>query len=81
MTTYMGGMGWEMGGEFSREGTYVYLWLIHVDIRQGSTQYCNAIIFQLKKEKKSQHICIIANEKLLYNTESSNLVLCDNLEV
>ena len=23
--------GWEMGGRFKREGTYVYLWLIHAD--------------------------------------------------
>ena len=25
-----GGMGWEMGGRFKKEGIYVYLWLIHV---------------------------------------------------
>ena len=25
-------MGREMGGKFKREGTYVYLWLIHVEI-------------------------------------------------
>ena len=24
-------MRWEVGGRFKREGTYVYLWLIHVD--------------------------------------------------
>ena len=29
-----GGMGREMGGRFKREGTYVYLWLIHVDVWQ-----------------------------------------------
>ena len=23
---------WEMGGRLKREGTYIYLWLIHVDI-------------------------------------------------
>ena len=23
---------WEVGGMFTREGTYVYLWLIHVDV-------------------------------------------------
>ena len=28
--------------------TYVYLWLIHVDIWQTSTQYCKAITLQLK---------------------------------
>ena len=25
-------MGWEAGERFKKEGTYVYLWLIHVDI-------------------------------------------------
>ena len=29
--------GWEMGGTFRREGTYVYLWLIHVDVWQKPT--------------------------------------------
>ena len=23
---------WEMGGRFKREGIYVYLWLIHVEV-------------------------------------------------
>ena len=32
VSTYRGGMGWEMGGSFKREGTYVYLWLIHVQV-------------------------------------------------
>ena len=27
-----GEMGWEMGGNFKREGAYVYLWLIHVEV-------------------------------------------------
>ena len=27
-----GGMGKEIGGSFKREGTYVYLWLIHVEV-------------------------------------------------
>ena len=27
---------------------YVYLWLIHVDVWQKPTQYCKAIILQLK---------------------------------
>ena len=41
VTTYVGGMGWEVGGTVKREGTYVYLWLIHVDIWQKPTQYFN----------------------------------------
>ena len=41
--------GWDgVGGTFKREGTYVYLWLINVDIRQKPTHYCKAIILQLK---------------------------------
>ena len=44
-------MGWEVGGMFKREGTCVYLWLIHVDVRQKLTQYCKAIILQLKIDK------------------------------
>jgi hypothetical protein len=37
-----------MGGRFRREGTYVYLWLIHLDICQKLTKVCKAIILQLK---------------------------------
>ena len=44
-------MGWEEAGRLKREGTYVYLGLIHVDIWQKPTQYCKAIIFQLKINK------------------------------
>ena len=40
-----------MGGRFKREGTYIYLWLIHVDVWQKSTQYCKAIILHLKVNK------------------------------
>ena len=36
------------GREFQEEGTYVYLWLIHVDVWQKPTQYYKAIILQLK---------------------------------
>ena len=37
------------GGErvFRREGTHVYLWLIHVDVWQKLSQYCKVIILQL----------------------------------
>ena len=41
---------------FKREGTYVYQWLILVDVRQKPTQYCKAIIFQLKINKT----CLLA---------------------
>ena len=49
-----GGMGWEVGGGYKREGTYVYLWLIHVDAWQKPTQYCKAIVLQLKINKKEK---------------------------
>jgi len=29
-------------------GTHVYLWVIHVDVRQNPSQYCKVIIFQSK---------------------------------
>ena len=31
--------------------TYVYLWLTHIDVWQKPTQYCKAIILQLKINK------------------------------
>ena len=48
VSTQSGGMGTEMGGRFKREGIYVYLWLIHVDVWQKTTKFCKAIILQLK---------------------------------
>ena len=32
VSTWRGGMGREMGGRVKREGTHVYLWLIHLDV-------------------------------------------------
>ena len=43
-----------MGRRFKREGTYVYLWLIHIEVWQKTTKFCKAIILQLKKKKKSE---------------------------
>ena len=37
-----------MRRKFKREGTYVYLWLIHVDVWQKPKQYYKAIILQLR---------------------------------
>ena len=48
VTTQRDGMGRETGGRFKREGTYVYLWLIHANVWQKPTQFCKAIILQLK---------------------------------
>ena len=41
----------EVGGRLKRDGTYVYLWMIHVDAWQKPTQYYKAIILQLKINK------------------------------
>ena len=46
-------MGRKMGGRSRREGTWVYLWLILVDVCQKTTKFCKAIILQLKKKKKT----------------------------
>ena len=32
VSPWRGGMGREMGGRFKREGIYVYLWLIHIEV-------------------------------------------------
>ena len=46
------GVGWgrEMGGRVKREGTFVYLWLIHVEVGQKTTKFCKAIILQFKSK-------------------------------
>ena len=44
-------MGKEVRGRLKKEGTYVSLWLIHVDVWQIPTWYCRAIILQLKINK------------------------------
>ena len=36
LTTQSGELGWEVGRSF-KEGTYVHLWLIHVDVWQKPT--------------------------------------------
>ena len=37
-----------MKRRFKTEWTYIYLWLVHVNVWQKPTQYCKAIILQLK---------------------------------
>ena len=44
-------MGRQMGGRFKRERSYVYLWLIHVEVWQKTTKFYKAIILQLKNKK------------------------------
>ena len=42
------------GRKFKTGELCVYLWLIHVDVWQKLTQYCKAIILQLKNKIKKQ---------------------------
>ena len=89
VTTQRGGMGWEVGGNLQREGTYVYPWLMHFDIWQKPTQYCKAFfIFQLKitflknsfpgKERESLQgkKMNIARDHVLGNTFKTMLCAC-----
>ena len=63
---------WEGGSE----GTCVYLWLIHVDLWQRPTQYCKAIILQLKvnrlKKKKEMSKLRWWNEGEIYPLKRNN---------
>ena len=55
-------MGKERGGRFKREETYVYPWLIHVDVWQKPLQYRNYPPIKNKKflnDKKSKGILLI----------------------
>ena len=45
VTTYRE-VGWEEERSFKTEEIYSYLWLIHVDIWQKPTQYCDTMILQ-----------------------------------
>ena len=47
-------MGLEVGGRFEREGTYVYLWLICVNVWRKATQFCKEIVLQLKNKFKQR---------------------------
>ena len=59
ITTWRGGTGWEGGGSFKWEGTYAYLWLIHVDVWQKPNQYYKATILQLKMNKMLKNLLSI----------------------
>ena len=64
-------MGREMGGRFRREGIYVYLWLIHVEVWQKTAKVCKAIILQLKKK---QHLPVFVVQSL------SPVWLCNSMD-
>jgi len=39
---------YRVGRTFKKKRTYIYLWVIHVDVWQKLNQYCKTIILQLK---------------------------------
>ena len=43
-------MGWEAGGRLKREGAYICLWLVHVDVWLKPTQYCRVIYLAIKND-------------------------------
>ena len=60
-------MGWGVGGGRFKK-TYIYLWLIHIVVWQKPTQYCKAIILQLKinfKTEKLTRLTIIKEIKIV----------------
>ena len=57
-------MGWEV--RFKREGTYAYLWLIHVDVWQKQSQYCKIIILQLKIKLRKRKGCDTNHRDILF---------------
>ena len=73
----------EVGGRFKREGTYAYIWLIHVDVWKKPVPYCKTIVPQLKTNKKFKknngkeckkeciYICICITESLCCRAEIS----------
>ena len=55
VTTERGGGRWEVGGRFKKEGMYVYLWLMHVNVWQKPARYCKAFILQLERNLKKRN--------------------------
>ena len=51
----LGGWDGKGDGREVQEGTFVYLWLIHV-VWQKTTKFCKAIILQLKKKGRDQFV-------------------------
>ena len=87
VTTYRSGMGWDGvgGGRKVLEGGDTYLWLIHVVVWQKPTQYCKAIILQLKLSKfkkkmcRRASMCFLRHDPLItFFTCFIGLVLCFN---
>ena len=57
--------GIKIAGRFKREGMYVYLWLILIDVCQKTTKFCKAIILQLKKKRLLGEISTISDMQMI----------------
>ena len=73
VTTQRGGMGWELGGKFTSEGSYVYLWLTHADVWEEPAQYCKAIILQLEINFKNPSSSAGAQVQSLVEEQRSHM--------
>ena len=58
---------------FKREGIYVNLWLIHVEVWQKTTKFCKAIILQ--KNKKKNEYTEELHKKDLHDSDNHSGVL------
>ena len=67
-------MGWKVGGSFRRDRTYVYLWLIHVDIWWKPSQYCKAIILRLKINKLKEKTNALKETLIFRDSISQDLM-------
>ena len=56
--------GTEMGVWSRREGTWVYVWLVLIDVRQKTTKFSKAIILQFKKNLKKRKWGEMSEEKI-----------------
>ena len=71
--------GWDgvRRGRLQKEGTYVYLRLIHIVVWQKPTQYCKAIILQLNNkffQKKKK--CVMEARETDSESQRRNPITC-----
>ena len=74
------------GGRARMEGTYVNLWLIHIDVWQKPTQYCKTTVFRLKiiffKKWRQRERCEVFSLPACMCAQwpQSCLTLCDPMD-
>ena len=56
-------MGRGRGGRFRREGTWVYLWLILIDVWQKTTKFYKANTLQFKKVGEKTNLWVLRKRK------------------